>query len=65
GQNCAELGIPTITLSGREFRLGDAAAERPVPFLEKPFRFADLQCVLGAVADYSRPASRAQGGEPR
>ena len=58
GQNCADRGIPTITLSGREFRHGDAVAERPLPFLEKPFRFADLQCVLGAVADNCRRASR-------
>ena len=43
GQNCADRGIPTITLSGREFRHGDAVAERPLPFLEKPFRFADLR----------------------
>jgi CheY-like chemotaxis protein len=55
GQNCAALGIPTITLSGHEFRPGQAAAERPPPLLEKPFRFADLQSVLGAVADYSSP----------
>jgi DNA-binding NtrC family response regulator len=65
GQNCADLGIPTITLSGHQFRLGDAVAERPAPFLEKPFRFADLQCVLGAVADYSRPVSPAHGRERR
>ena len=54
GQNCAALGIPTITLSGREFRPDQAVAERPPVMLEKPFRFADLQCVLDAVAGRSR-----------
>jgi DNA-binding response OmpR family regulator len=53
-QNCAELGIPTITLSGCEFRPGQAAARGPSMLLEKPFRFADLQSVLEAVAVHSR-----------
>ena len=53
-QNCAALGIPTITLSGCEFRPGQAAA-KPLPILlEKPFRFGDLQSVLDAVAAHSR-----------
>ncbi len=50
GQNCAALGIPAITLSGREFRQGQAAEEQPPVLIEKPFRFADLHCVLDAVA---------------
>jgi len=56
GQNCAALGIPTITLSGCEFRPGQTVKDRPQSFLEKPFRFADLQCVLDAVALRSRSA---------
>jgi DNA-binding response OmpR family regulator len=53
-QNCAELGIPAITLTGREFRPDQAAAKRPPILLEKPFRFADLQSVLDAVSVHSR-----------
>jgi DNA-binding response OmpR family regulator len=54
GENCAALGIPTITLSGHQFLPDQTAAERPLPLFEKPFRFADLRYVLGAVADHSR-----------
>jgi CheY-like chemotaxis protein len=54
GRNCAALGIPTITLSGYEFHPDQAAARRPQVLLEKPFRFADLQSVLDAVAVHSR-----------
>jgi len=54
GQNCAALGIPTITLSGCEFRPGQTVKYQPRSFIEKPFRFADLQCVLDAVAFRSR-----------
>ncbi len=52
-KNCAALGIPTITLSGCEFRPGQAPAKRLPILLEKPFRFADLQSVLEAVAVHS------------
>ena len=52
--NCAALGIPTITLSGCEFRPGQAPAKRLPILIEKPFRFADLQSVLEAVAVHSR-----------
>lgn len=59
GKNWAALGIPTITLSGREFHAEDAAQQRPVPLVEKPFRFADLQCVLDALAHCrERPQGR-------
>jgi CheY-like chemotaxis protein len=54
GRCCAALGIPAVTLTGREFDVDGADAERPPPLLEKPFRFADLQSVLDAVAVYSR-----------
>lgn len=49
-RDCAALGVQTITLSGREIRADQPMPDRPPPFLEKPFRFADLQCVLDAVA---------------
>lgn len=55
-RNCAARGIPTITLTGREFRADQAERDRPPPLVEKPFRFADLQCVLDAVAERSRSA---------
>jgi DNA-binding response OmpR family regulator len=57
-QNCAAWGIPAITLSGREFRAGQRPTEQPPSLLEKPFRFADLKCVLEAVALRSRSARR-------
>ncbi len=55
-QNCVARGIPTITLSGREFGAGQRACDQPSAFLEKPFRFADLNCVLDMVALRSRSA---------
>jgi DNA-binding NtrC family response regulator len=51
--HCAARGIPTITLTGHEFHVGQAAQDRPPPLVEKPFRFDDLQTVLDAVAAYS------------
>jgi CheY-like chemotaxis protein len=48
--DCAARGVPTITLTGREFQPGHEERERPTPLLDKPFRFADLQCVVDAVA---------------
>ena len=62
GQNCAARGIPTITLSGREFRPDQAADEQPPVLLEKPFRFADLHCVLDAVAVRGEVARRSGRG---
>jgi DNA-binding NtrC family response regulator len=50
GRDCAALGIPTLTLSGRRFSPDQSVAERPLALLEKPFRFDDLQTVLDAVA---------------
>jgi len=57
-KHCAELGIPTITLTGREFRADQAPADRPPALLEKPFRFSDLHRILDAV-EASRPTSAA------
>jgi two-component system, cell cycle response regulator CpdR len=61
-RTCQALGIPTVTLSGRNF-LPDQTS-RPPPLLEKPFRFSDLQRVLHAIdaaqsATPRRPASSA------
>jgi DNA-binding response OmpR family regulator len=60
GDDCAARGVPTITLSGREFRPGQGERERPTPLLDKPFRFADLQCILDAVARRCGPPRRGQ-----
>ncbi len=49
-EDCAARGVPMITLTGREFRPGSGDQDRPMPLLDKPFRFADLQCVVDAVA---------------
>jgi CheY-like chemotaxis protein len=48
--DCAARGVPTITLTGREFQPGQGERERPTPLLDKPFRFADLQSIVDAVA---------------
>jgi CheY-like chemotaxis protein len=50
GRDCAARGIPMVTLTGREFKLDEVEEHRPPPLREKPFRFADLRCVLTAVA---------------
>ena len=52
-RSCSALGIPTVTLTGRDF-LPDQVS-RPPPLLEKPFRFSDLQRVLTAI-DTARSA---------
>ena len=51
--HCLARGIPTVTLTGREFHIDQAAQDRPPPLVEKPFRIDDLQSVLDAVAVYS------------
>jgi DNA-binding response OmpR family regulator len=53
GRKWAAHGVPTITLSGQKFRADRAPRHRPPALLEKPFRFADLQSVVDAVAFYS------------
>jgi len=60
-KHCADLGIPTITLTGREFHADQAPGELPLTLLEKPFRFSDLQRVLNAV-EASRSAVAFGGG---
>ena len=56
---CAARGIPTITLTGHEFHIDQAAQDRPPPLIDKPFRIDDLQYVLDAVAVYSESARAA------
>jgi CheY-like chemotaxis protein len=51
--HCLARGIPTVTLTGHEFHIDQAAQDRPPPLVEKPFRIDDLQSVLDAVAVYS------------
>ena len=48
-QHSANLGVPTVTLTGREFHAACAEEMQPLALLEKPFRFSDLQRVLKAV----------------
>lgn len=49
GQEWQSLDIPTVTLTGRAFSI-DPSLPAPLPLIDKPFRFADLRCVLDAVA---------------
>lgn len=58
GRQWAALGIPTITLTGCEFHADQPPPERPAPFVDKPFRFADLLTVVSAVAAYPLPEVR-------
>jgi two-component system, OmpR family, response regulator PhoP len=53
-KQCAALGIPTVTLTGREFYADKSRGDQPPGLLEKPFRFSDLRSVLDAV-ESSRP----------
>ena len=49
-RHCAAHGIPTITLTGREYHLDRPGQDRPPLLIDKPFRLDDLQCVIDAVA---------------
>lgn len=65
--DCAARGIPTVTLTGCEFRGGEPAERRPLPLLEKPFRIADLREFLAAVAVHAAggaPARQNGSGRP-
>ena len=55
-RSCTIRGIPTITLTGQEFHADRAGQDRPMPLLDKPFRFADLERVLEAVVAHARSA---------
>jgi DNA-binding response OmpR family regulator len=50
-RDAAALGVPIVTLTGRSFVGGSATgSEPPQALVDKPFRFADLQSVVDAVA---------------
>ena len=50
-REAAALGVPIVTLTGRRFvEAGASDADTPQPLVDKPFRFADLQSVVDAVA---------------
>ena len=49
-RHCAARGIPTITLSGHEFRVAQAEQDCPPLLVEKPFQLDDMQGVVDAVA---------------
>jgi DNA-binding NtrC family response regulator len=59
--DCAERGIPTLTLSGSSLRPAQKPSEQPSGLREKPFRFGYLQRVIEAVADQPGPV---RGGKP-
>jgi DNA-binding NtrC family response regulator len=50
GRYCSAQGIPTITMTGHEFRIGQPKQGRTLPLVDKPFRLDDLQCIVDAVA---------------
>jgi CheY-like chemotaxis protein len=58
-RHCAARGIPTITLTGREFDAALPEQDRPSPLIEKPFRIDDLQLVVDAVGMASGPTRAA------
>jgi DNA-binding NtrC family response regulator len=49
-RDSSALGVPTVTLSGREFRPAGGRRTRPPQLRQKPFRVADLQSVVDTVA---------------
>ena len=49
-RRCLARGIPTITLTGHQFRIDQAKQVRPPTLIDKPFRIDDLQNVVDAVA---------------
>lgn len=50
GRASIALGVPAVTLTGWPYRPGRSPGRRPRPLREKPFRVADLQGVVDAVA---------------
>ena len=59
GRRCVARGIPTITLTGHEFRIDQARQGGPPPLVDKPFRIDDLQNVVDAVAMAAGPTRAA------
>jgi two-component system cell cycle response regulator CpdR len=58
-RRCLARGIPTITLTGHQFRIDQAGRDRPQTLVEKPFRIDDLQNVVDAVAMVAGPTRAA------
>jgi DNA-binding NtrC family response regulator len=58
-RRCLARGIPTITLTGHEFRIDQARRDRPPTLVDKPFRIDDLQNVVDAVAMAAGPTRAA------
>lgn len=56
---CLARGIPTITLTGSEFRIDQARQGGSSPLVDKPFRIDDLQNVVDAVAVAAGPTRAA------
>src|SRR5439155_20507954 len=54
--DCAARGVPTITLTGREFRPGQGERERPTPLLDKAFSISGFLCIVSDVAPSTRVA---------
>jgi len=50
GRYCAARRIPTITMTGHEFRIDQLRQDPPPPLVDKPFRLDDLQSIVDAVA---------------
>jgi DNA-binding response OmpR family regulator len=53
GRDWAALGVPIVTLTGHRYGTGHPGGADPLPLVDKPFRFADLQCVVEAVASHA------------
>ena len=49
-RHCLARGIPTVTLTGHEFHIYQPDRDRPPTLIDKPFRLADLESVVDAVA---------------
>lgn len=49
GRTWRARGVPTLTLAGRAASI-ERGGPAPSTLIDKPFRFADLTCVLDAVA---------------
>lgn len=50
-------GLPVLTLSGRPFMPGAPSGDRPARLHDKPFRFADLSTLAGAVFRHDEATS--------
>ena len=60
-RDSSAMGVPTVTLSGHEYRPDAARRLRPAPLTRKPFRLADLKGVVEAVAAITAVAAPYSG----